>query len=203
MGIWEKVSSRHLHAHRFGIHTCTHLQKYTQTHLQTCMLVLWDFLLLTLSKPALKDNKRTMNNMQFRARCREVEWSKQIRIKNVSMSMCLYAHLSLCALFTFEEELYLFSAKITVRYALKTSYCRDGSAHSTTLSQSLWDRTVWDITGRIPWKREISFVFTLSESDKARTTSPSLSLNTHTHIHKQCGTKHESWLVLKSNMNFF
>lgn len=56
---------------------------------------------------------------------------------------CLYAHnLGVCALFTFEEELYLSNVKITVRYALKTSYCGDGSAHSTALPQSLRDGTV-------------------------------------------------------------
>lgn len=31
---------------------------------------------------------------------------------------------------------------------------------------------------------------------------PSLSLNTHMHIHKQCACKHESRLLLKSNINF-
>lgn len=90
----------------------------------------------------------------------------------------------MCALFTFEEELYLSKVEITVRYALKTSYCRDGSAHSTALPQSLWDGTVSDITGRIPWKREISFLFILSGSDKTHATSPFSHLE-HTHVHTQ------------------
>lgn len=94
------------------------------------------------------------------------------------------ANVGMCALFTFEEELYLSKVEITVRYALKTSYCRDGSAHSTALPQSLWDRTVSDITGRIPLKREISFLFILSGSDKTHATSP-LSQLEHTHVHTQ------------------
>lgn len=90
-------------------------------------------LLFALRKPAI--NNYTMNNMQSKTRSRKVQWSKQIRIVNLSMSVCLYAHLDLCPLFPFEEELYLFSAEITVRR--KTFYCRDGTEHTAALPQSL------------------------------------------------------------------
>lgn len=189
-----------LHTH---LHTPTvqrHTHKHTCKH--ACMHTGASLLLFTLSKPALKDNKHTVNNMWIGTGCREAQWSKQIRIGDLFVSVC--AHLGVCALFTFEEELYLSSVEITVRYALKTSYCGDGSAHSTALPQSLWDGTVWDITGRIPWEREISFLFILSGSDKTRaTSSPPLPQLKHTHIHKQRACKHESRLLLKSNINFF
>lgn len=66
------------------------------------------------------------------------------------------------------EGLYLSNVTVTVRCALKTSYCGDKSAHSTALPQSLWDGTVWDITGG--GEREISFLFILSGSAKTSTT---------------------------------
>lgn len=66
------------------------------------------------------------------------------------LSVC--ARERLCSLFIFKEELQLCDVRITVRYARKITYCR----------QSLWDGSVSDITGRIPWKREISFLFILS-----------------------------------------
>lgn len=59
-----------------------------------------------------------MNN-RIKTSCRETQWSKQIRIKGLFVTVCLYVHIKECTLFTF-EGLYLSNVKVTLRYALKT-----------------------------------------------------------------------------------